>query len=115
MSSWIQKNYLLSNSGVQLNGEVQFRFIAEDIYNQGDNSSGGSIIEAAIDDFIVSIFNTNPNLSGDLNGDGALNVLDVVVLINLVLTGDCPEGGDMNDDNSCDILDVVLLVNLILE
>jgi hypothetical protein len=112
--AWIQKNYLLSNSGVQLTDLVQFRFIAEDITNPGDSGSGGSIIEAAIDDFTVSIFNTNPDLSGDLNGDGLLNVLDVVVMVNLVLANDCPDGADMNADGSCNVLDVVILVNLIL-
>ena len=112
--AWIQKNYLLLNSGVQLTDLIQFRFIAEDITNPGDSGSGGSIIEAAIDDFTVSIFNTNPDLSGDLNGDGLLNVLDVVVMVNSVLSGDCPDSADMNADGSCNVLDVVILVNLIL-
>jgi hypothetical protein len=113
-AAWIQKNYLLSNSGVQLTEQVQFRFIAEDITNPGDSGSGGSIIEAAIDDFTVSIFDINPDLSGDLNGDGTLNVLDVVVMVNLVLSGDCISSADMNGDNNCNVLDVVILVNLIL-
>ena len=112
--AWVQRNFLLSNSGVQLTEQVQFRFIAEDISNPGDSGAGGSIIEAAIDDFTVSIFNTNPDLSGDLNGDGLLNVLDVVVMVNLVLASDCPDGADMNADGSCNVLDVVILVNLIL-
>ena len=111
---WIQKNFLLSNSDVELTEQVQFRFIAEDINNSGDSGSGGSIVEAAIDDFTLAIFETSPNLSGDLNGDGLLNVLDVVVLVNLVLAGGCPDGADINVDSSCNVLDVVILVNLIL-
>ena len=99
---------------MQLTEEVKFRFIAEDIYNPGDSGSGGSIIEAAVDDFTVSIFDTNPSLSGDLNGDGALNVLDVIVLVNIVLAGDCSDEADLNTDSGCNVLDVVLLVNLIL-
>ena len=111
---WVQKNFLLSNSGVQLSEEVQFRFIAEDIFNSGDSGTGGSIIEAAIDDLSISIFNTNPVLSGDLNEDGVLNVLDVVIMVNIVLANSCPDGADMNADESCNVLDVVILVNLIL-
>ena len=88
--------------------------MAEDITNPGDSGSGGSIIEAAIDDFTLSTFDTNPSLPGDLNGDGLLNVLDVVVMVNLVLANDCPDGADMNADGSCNVLDVVILVNLIL-
>jgi hypothetical protein len=75
--TWVQKNYLLSNSGVQLSAEVQFRFVAEDISNPGDGGSGGSIIEAAIDDFTLATFGTNSYQSGDVNQDGELNVFDV--------------------------------------
>jgi len=112
--AWIQKFFLLSQIGIELTNQIQFRFIAEDIYYAGDSGTGGSIIEAAIDDFSVSIFNTNPDLSGDLNGDGLLNVLDVVVMVNLVLSGDCLDSADMNADGFCNVLDVVILVNLIL-
>jgi hypothetical protein len=74
-----------------------------------------AIIEAAIDDFTLSIFDTSPSLSGDLNGDGILNVLDVVALVNFVLSGGCPNEADINADNSCNVQDVVILVNLIFE
>jgi hypothetical protein len=114
-AAWIQKNYLLSNSGVQLTEQVQFRFIAEDISNPGDSGAGGSIIEAAIDDFTVSIFDIDPDLFGDLNGDGTLNVLDVVIIVNLILSDGCVWSADMNGDGSCNVLDVVILVNQILD
>ena len=54
-------------------------------------------------------------IPGDSNGDGVLNVLDVVLLVNLVLEvapGD--ECSDINGDGSLNVLDVVLLVNLVL-
>ena len=41
---------------IELTDQVQLRFIAEDITNPGDSGSGGSIIEAALDDFTISIF-----------------------------------------------------------
>ena len=54
-------------------------------------------------------------MSGDLNGDGVLNVLDVVVLVNMGLAENaCPDMADMNVDGDCNILDVVLLVNIVL-
>jgi hypothetical protein len=108
---WIQKNFILSELGVELTDQVKFRFIAEDIYNEGDSGSGGSIIEAAIDDFTLSVFAT---LVGDLNEDGILNILDVVVLVNYVLNNNCTELADLTLDNLCNVLDVVLLVNIIL-
>ena len=53
--------------------------------------------------------------TGDINGDGINNVLDVVSLVNCVLSGGCEVcAGDMNQDGILNVLDVVLLVNAIL-
>ena len=51
---------------------------------------------------------------GDFNGDEMLDVLDVVGLVNAVLSGGYSAPGDMNQDGVCDILDIVMLVNIIL-
>jgi len=51
---------------------------------------------------------------GDYNGDGVLDILDVVGLVNAVLSGGYSASGDMNQDGTLDILDVVTLVNAIL-
>ena len=53
---------------------------------------------------------------GDSNGDGSLNVLDVVLLVNIILDSSLPYDAcsDMNSDGSLNVLDVVLLVNIIL-
>ncbi|MBI89565.1 MAG: hypothetical protein CMG60_05700 [Candidatus Marinimicrobia bacterium] len=53
-------------------------------------------------------------LLGDSNGDGVLNVLDVVLLVNLVLAPTYEECADTNSDGQLNVLDVVLLVNLVL-
>ena len=54
-------------------------------------------------------------LVGDANGDGELNVLDVVLTVNLILnaTG-YEECSDINSDNVLNVLDIVALINLIL-
>lgn len=69
--------------------------------------------------------------TGDMDGSGGLNVVDVVTLVNLVLTGqcgtnsDCMNGnvgssnipacaGDMNADGSLNVLDVVAVVQTIM-
>ena len=54
------------------------------------------------------------SLSGDINEDGVLNILDVVQIINLLLTNIYDTLGDLNNDNVINILDVVLISNLIL-
>ncbi len=57
----------------------------------------------------------NTCLSGDLNGDGILNVLDVVSMVNAILYNDeLDPCADVNDDGIVNVLDVVQLVGLIL-
>ena len=55
------------------------------------------------------------SLQGDMNGDGELNILDVVALVNIILSENEPNPlGDMNGDGIYNILDVVILANIIL-
>jgi len=52
---------------------------------------------------------------GDMNGDGNLDVLDIVALVNMILNvGETDPAGDMNGDSVYNILDVVILANIIL-
>ena len=52
---------------------------------------------------------------GDVNSDGLVNILDVVLLVNMVLSNEYNPSGDLNSDGTINILDVVLLVGLILD
>jgi len=53
--------------------------------------------------------------TGDVSGDGVANVLDVVGLVNCVLSQSCDDcAGDMNNDGIYNVLDVVALVNCVL-
>ncbi|SVD77686.1 uncharacterized protein METZ01_LOCUS430540, partial [marine metagenome] len=54
------------------------------------------------------------DVNGDINVDGNVNVLDVVVLANAVLNGEDLPAGDINSDGVNNILDIVGLVNIIL-
>ena len=56
----------------------------------------------------------NNGIAGDLNADGLISVLDVVQVINLVLSTNYNPLGDLNAASAVDVLDVILLVNLIL-
>ena len=56
----------------------------------------------------------NDEVVGDLNTDGGVNVLDVVLLTNAILSGNSITGGDINDDGGLNVLDVVTLVNIVL-
>ncbi len=51
---------------------------------------------------------------GDLNQDNNINIQDIILTINLVMTNQYNQLADINSDNTIDILDVVQLVNLVL-
>jgi len=52
---------------------------------------------------------------GDLNGDGIINILDIIVTVNIIL-GTQPYNplGDLNGDGGINILDMDYIVNIIL-
>ena len=52
---------------------------------------------------------------GDLNIDESLNVLDVILLVNLVLSGQYNDIADFNSDQILNVLDDITLINIILE
>ena len=116
-NQWEQMSFVLSNY-IDLSSNVQFRYIASDIFNDGDNGSGGSLVEAALDDFKLEIIGY-VSLVGDLNYDSQLNILDVVLLVNYILGNPEPSLdqfslADLNEDDALDVLDIVLLVNMVL-
>ena len=53
-------------------------------------------------------------LQGDLNDDGILNVLDIVLMVNMVLDDGYDGVADMNGDGVINVLDIVTLINTIL-
>ena len=53
-------------------------------------------------------------LFGDINGDGSVNVMDIVLLVNYILNDLYITEGDMNDDGTLNILDIVTLTTIIL-
>ena len=97
-----------------------------------DNNDNYINIESISNGNQVLIFNTNYNdatsnqisftiehneinLTGDINNDNSINVLDVIFLVNIILGySDSIEGSDLNQDNLINVLDVIQLVNIIL-
>jgi len=52
---------------------------------------------------------------GDLNGDSIINVTDIVLLVNSILSNQSYNpNGDLNSDGSINVTDIVLMVNIIL-
>lgn len=53
-------------------------------------------------------------ITGDLNGDGNVDVTDVTMLINAILEPTDLAGADVNGDGSVDVTDVTQLINIVL-
>ena len=51
---------------------------------------------------------------GDMNNDGAIDILDIVMVVNVILSGEFNQFADLNGDGMLNILDIVQLVNIIL-
>ena len=62
----------------------------------------------------LTSFSANAAVIGDVNGDGAINISDVNVLINMILTDDQASNGDVNGDGAVNISDVNDVINRIL-
>ncbi len=64
-------------------------------------------IQILIDEMVVVV-------PGDINGDGELNVVDVISVVNLILAGGYNELADINNDSALNVTDVISMVNIIL-
>ena len=90
------------------NHTFTWRFVKDQGVTEGEDA-------VWIDQITFPPVHTSSVLLGDVNGDSVINVQDVIIAVNLILsTSDYLEAADMNSDGIVDILDVISLVNLIL-
>jgi len=106
----VESNHLLYNLfsihgyrgvPVVLDHNMVFRYIG---YDSGMNG--------VLD--IVNQILTEIGLLGDLNFDENINVQDIILTINLVLSSEYNSSADLNFDSTIDVLDIVQLINIIL-
>jgi len=65
-------------------------------------------------DIYYTISIDDSNLIGDTNLDGSVDVLDVVYIVNAILSDDYNVYGDLNLDGELNVVDIVLLMETIL-
>jgi hypothetical protein len=51
---------------------------------------------------------------GDMNGDGTINVLDIIEIIGFIMDNQYVQEGDYNGDGELNVVDIVSIVSLIL-
>tara|TARA_Y100001970_G_C14134805_1_gene803711 strand:+ start:108 stop:584 length:477 start_codon:yes stop_codon:yes gene_type:complete len=65
---------------------------------------------------IIQNLLNDEQLLGDLNQDGILNVLDIVLIVNIILfEANYNQLADLNQDNGINILDIIILISMILD
>ena len=60
-------------------------------------------------------FSDSSSILGDINSDGNINVQDIIILVNIILSSESNSQADVNSDGNIDILDVVVIINIILQ
>ncbi len=67
---------------------------------------------------LIEVVTELPTLTGDINGDGKVDVSDVNIIINIMLgkvqASAYPGNSDINGDNSVDVSDVNAVINIML-
>ena len=116
---WKKFQFIINSDSFDSTEQIQFRFIAEDLQYPGDSGTGGSIVEAALDDFSIFVFEDGETVLGDINDDLEVDILDVVLIVNFILNNENPSNNqfdlaDLNNDGELNIVDIVTLVNIIL-
>lgn len=86
--------------------------------NENSNYTGNVIISSNANFLPINIPITLQTLSnsllGDINFDGLINIVDVVQMVNFVLSSTYIPQADMNSDGIINVLDIVQLVGIIL-
>lgn len=86
------------------------------IKNTRFGTPSGEEIQFPDDTCIVT--STSPSISGDVNGDGEVNIADINAVINIILGGTADEQtlerADVNGDGEVNIADINAVINLIL-
>ena len=82
------------------------------VLTNASNYDGTVQIENALFDFAEQ---TTFSALGDINLDGLINILDVILVINIILEADSfNDLADLNLDGQVDVLDIVQIINIIL-
>lgn len=88
---------------------------AATVYTGGYMNKPITAMTASSDKRIAGFWFMRENgLTGDVNGDGEVNIADVNVLIDAILTGKPIDGADINGDGELNIADVNALIDIIL-
>ena len=74
----------------------------------------GNSHNTAYGPIISFVYRDRPYPSGDVNGDGEINIADINAVIDMILSGTASDRGDVNGDGETNIADVNALIDFVL-
>ena len=77
-------------------------------------TSGYSGEELNFENIIISMDVNTSIIEGDINQDLVINVQDIILLVNFIISDEYQINGDLNNDGLLNVIDIVQLVNIIL-
>ena len=115
---------------IAINFDTVEKFLDLEFPNSGDWTNIVDDTQISIDSNWYGGFNLAPLSSyvfvpsalcsqGDLNSDTTINIVDIIALVNIVLSDEDPNdfqncAGDLSSDGIINIIDIIALVNIIL-
>ena len=88
--------------------DYEGQFIGSITLNSGVNNAAKNYIRGILEEHYQQ------SVLGDINGDTIVNVQDIILLINIILSDQFDDTADINADGTINILDVVQVINIIL-
>ena len=81
----------------------------------GDQEACESLLEvpSSASNYLTNII-CEESMIGDVNGDILVNVQDIVLVINMILSNEYDGIADINQDSAVNVSDIILIVNIIL-
>jgi len=90
-----------------------FPYFDSDKIIVSDRTTGLHVIDFTLDNW------SDPDVLGDVNNDNVVDILDIMIIVNHIVSGDSLEENeyelaDISNDNIVDILDIIMMINIIL-
>ena len=93
-----------SSGTIVIDHNMKIRYVL-DYFPEND------LYNTIIPDLMVELENSRH----DINGDGQINILDIISLANIILYDNLNELADINQDGEVNLLDIMMIISIILE
>ena len=92
-------------------------YLGDDEFSFQVDDGNGETSQAVINILVVPPYEESS--PGDFNQDGEINIIDIVLVIEFILSGDTPYVwdlflADINQDGQINVIDIILIVDIIM-